>query len=121
MKRILSDYLEICNKFRKSGLGKVERKQRHVLLSEWNKKDYGDEIVSVGEIKDFWSRHSDICRNVMFVNKVICPAVTVDFDNGGIEGLQFLFYCFRGCENSYISTDNPVRMFCKYSNKYDPF
>ena len=35
MKRILSDYLEIYNKFRTKGLSKLERKQRHTLLSEY--------------------------------------------------------------------------------------
>lgn len=34
MKRVLSDYLEIYNKFRTDGLSKLERKQRYTLLSE---------------------------------------------------------------------------------------
>lgn len=38
MKRILSDYLEIYNKFRTKGLSKLERKQRHTLLSEYEKQ-----------------------------------------------------------------------------------
>jgi len=37
MNRILSDYLVICNSFREDGLSKSERKQRHTMLSEWEK------------------------------------------------------------------------------------
>ena len=46
MKRVLSDYLEIYNKFRTDGLSKLERKQRHTLLSKWEKTEYDDESVN---------------------------------------------------------------------------
>lgn len=38
MNPILSDYLAICSSFREDGLSKSERKQRHTMLSEWEKK-----------------------------------------------------------------------------------
>lgn len=61
MNRLLSDYLEICSKFRTNGLSKLERKQRHVLLSEWEKTDYEKGLLTLREIKDFWDNHNDIC------------------------------------------------------------
>lgn len=55
MKRVLSDYLEIYNKFRTDGLSKLERKQRHDLLSEWEKTEYDDELVNIVDIQNFWN------------------------------------------------------------------
>lgn len=83
MIRILSDYLAICSKFRIDGLSKAERKQRHALLSEWEKTDSEREMLSLGEIQDFWDNHNDICWNRLFISKVICPAIADDLANGG--------------------------------------
>lgn len=58
MKRVLSDYLEIYNKFRTDGLSKLERKQRHTLLSKWEKTEYDDESVNISDIQDFWNSHT---------------------------------------------------------------
>lgn len=122
MKRILSDYLEICNKFRTDGLSKLERKQRHTLLSEWKKTEYGDELVNIGDIQEFWNIHNNICWNKLFISKVICPVVADDLETGGYERLKFLFQCFRGHEDSYVSSDSPLAVFCEYSGyKYQPF
>lgn len=121
MKQILTDYLEICNKFRVEGLSKVERKCRHSMLQEWAKKEYGKEIVSITEIQDFWHNHDTICWNQLFIQKVVCPAVATDLANGGHEGLIFLFQCFRGHESSYIYSDSPLAIFCQYCGyKYEP-
>lgn len=68
MNRILSDYLEICSKFRADGLSKPERKQRHALLSQWEKTDYESGMLPLGEIQDFWDNHNDICWNRVFIN-----------------------------------------------------
>lgn len=89
MNRLLSDYLEICSKFRTNGLSKLERKQRHVLLSEWEKTDYEKGLLTLREIKDFWDNHNDICWNRVFINKVICPAIAADLKTGGYDGLRF--------------------------------
>ncbi len=121
MKQILTDYLEICNKFRAEGLSKVERKHRHSMLQEWAKKEYGKGIVSIAEIQDFWHNHDTICWNQLFIQKVICPALATDLANGGHEGLIFLFQCFRGHESSYIYSDSPLAIFCQYCGyKYEP-
>lgn len=121
MKKVLSDYLEICSKFRETGLSKVERKQRHILLSEWDKKDYADEIITTGDIRNFWNQYSDICWNKLFTCKVICPVIAIDLENGGVEGLKFLFHCFNGYENSYTNAESPLGLFCEYTEyKYEP-
>jgi len=49
MNRILSDYFEICSKFRANGLSKSERQQRHALLSKWEKTDFESGRLSLGE------------------------------------------------------------------------
>ncbi len=122
MNRVLSDYLAICNKFRTDGLSKDERKQRHALLSEWEKTYYKREMLSLGEIQDFWDNHNDICWNRLFISKVICPAIADDLANGGYDGLRFLFHCFHGHESSCIHSDSPLAIFCDYSgSKYQPF
>ena len=66
MKRVLSDYLEIYNKFRTDGLSKLERKQRYTLLSEWGQTAYDDESVNISDIQDFWNSHNRICWNKLF-------------------------------------------------------
>lgn len=111
MNRILSDYFEICSKFRANGLSKSERQQRHALLSQWEKTDFESGRLSLGEIKDFWNNHNDICWNRMFINKVICPAIAADLETGGYESVKFLFHCFRGHESSCIHSDSPLAFF----------
>ena len=121
MKRVLSDYLEIYHKFRTGGLSKLERKQRHTLLSEWEKTEYDDELVNISDIQEFWNNHNNICWNKLFISKVICPVIAADLEIGGYEGLKFLFQCFRGHEGTYVSSDSPLAIFCEYSGyKYQP-
>ena len=91
MNRILSDNYEICSKFRANGLSKSERQQRHALLSQWEKTDFESGRLSLGEIKDFWNNHNDICWNRMFINKVICPAIAADLETSGYESVKFCF------------------------------
>lgn len=122
MNRILSDYLEICSKFRANGLSKPERKQRHALLSQWEKTDCERGMLSLGEIQDFLDNHNDICWNRVFISNVICPAIAADLETGGYDGLRFLFHCFREHESSCIHSDSPLAIFSDYSGgKYQPF
>jgi len=121
MKKVLADYLEICNKFRNCGLSKLERKQRHNALVDWKNKDYGEESLTLCDIKDFWEENSQICWNKLFICKVICPIIAADLEIGGFDGLNLLFHCFRGHENSYIYADSPLAIFCEFSGyKYQP-
>lgn len=43
MNKVLAEYISICSQFRKDGLSKPERKQRHAMLSEWTKNIHTDE------------------------------------------------------------------------------
>ena len=112
MKQILTDYLDICLKFRKEYLSKPERKQRHILLTEWAKTQYADGNLTIPELYEFWDKYKDISYNKVFIKNVIVPAVNVDIRNGDIEGLKFLFYCLRGKDAIlYRSSDSPVSIF----------
>lgn len=123
MKQILADYLDICLKFRKEFLSKPERKQRHILLTEWAKAQYTDENPTILELYEFWNNHKDVSYNKIFIEKVIVPTVDEDFQNGGIEGLKFLFHCLHGKDEiEYISSNNPVSIFSNGHNyKYSAF
>lgn len=113
MKQILTDYLIICSRFRNEGLSKSERRQRHTLLTEWAKNKYADGCPTLPELYNFWDKHSDICYNKVFIEKAINPAIDVDMENGGIEGLKFLFYCLREKDDvSYVASNSPVSIFC---------
>lgn len=123
MKQKLADYLDICLKFRKEYLSKVERKQRHTLLVEWSKKSYPNDDLTIPELYEFWDKYQGMCYNKVFIEKVIVPAVNVDMQNRGIEGLKFLFYCLRGRDAvSYISSDSPASILCNVNGyEYSPF
>ena len=104
MKQILTDYIEICLKFRKEYISKPERKQRHILLTEWAKAQYADGNPTIPELYEFWDKYKDVSYNKIFIEKAIVPTVNEDFQNGGIEGLKFLFYCLHGRDGiEYIS------------------
>ena len=102
MKLILSDYLAISSSFREDGLSKSERKQRHTMLSEWEKKEYDNEHITIGEIQVFWTKHSKICWNHQFINKVICPQIAIELENGGFEGRKVLNQSLCGQEDSCL-------------------
>ncbi|MFG6340203.1 MAG: hypothetical protein K1W31_17855 [Lachnospiraceae bacterium] len=123
MKQILADYLEICLKFRKEYLSKPERKQRHILLTGWAKAQYAEANPTILELYEFWDKYKDVSYNKIFIDKVIVPTVDEDFQNGGIEGLKFLFHCLHGKDRiEYISSSNPVSIFSNGHNyKYSAF
>ena len=60
MKQILTDYIEICLKFRKEYISKPERKQRHILLTEWAKAQYADGNPTIPELYEFWDKYKDV-------------------------------------------------------------
>lgn len=123
MKQVLADYLDICLKFRKEFLSKPERKQRHILLTEWAKAQYADGNPTIPEIYEFCDNHKDVSYNKIFIEKVIVPTVDEDFQNGGMEGLKFLFHCLHGKDEiEYISSNNPVSIFSNgHNSKYSTF
>ncbi len=46
-KKVLADYLEICNKSRDCGLSKFERKQKHNALVDRKNKDDVEEFLTI--------------------------------------------------------------------------
>ena len=71
MKQLLTDYLEICLKYRKEYLSKPERKQRYILLAEWAKAQYAEENPTIPELYEFWDKYKDVraCLNFKFAIK----------------------------------------------------
>lgn len=121
MNKILSDYIKIQLQFPAEGLGKVERKRRHALLSEWQKKTYEESLPTLDELEDFRAQYGAYYNHRIFVQKVLIPLVQEDLDNGGIEGVRFLFRCFDGNESNYCHTCSPLYIFCETLDfKYQP-
>ena len=117
MKQLLTDYLEICLKYRKEYLSKPERKQRYILLAEWAKAQYAEENPTIPELYEFWDKYKDVSYNKIFIEKAVVPTVNEDFQNGGVDGLKFLFYCLRGKDMiEYLSTTSPVFIFSGGNN-----
>ena len=117
MKQLLTDYIEICLKFQKESLSKPERKQRHMLLTEWAKAQYIEENPTIPELYEFWDKYKDVSYNNIFIEKAIVPTVNEDFQNRGIDGLKFLFYCLHDRDAiEYISTSSPVFIFSASNN-----
>lgn len=90
-------------------------------MLEWAKKQYADNSLTISELSEFWDTYNEYCYNKIFILKVVVPVVNEDFANGGMEGLKFLFHCFKENENSYIYTDSPLAIFCEANGyKYEP-
>lgn len=120
MNKVLAEYISICSQFRKDGLSKPERKQRHVMLSEWAKNIHANEIPTLLELYQFRDYYDELCYNNLFIKYVIVPVVAADFENNGIDGIKFLFCCFRGHDRLYNDANSPLSIFCDYIGyKYD--
>lgn len=119
--KLLKEYLEIFSRFSANGLSKQQRKQRHVLLSTWEKNIYSEPLPTLEELEEFRKLHGNYCLNPIFVRKAIVQTVQKDIEAGGIEGIRFLFRCFQGHEGTYCSTNNVLYMFCEALGfEYDP-
>lgn len=121
MNKVLAEYISICSKFRKDGLSKPERKQRHALLSEWTKNIHMDEMPTLVELCKFQDCYGELCYNTLFIKFVIVPVVAADFENDGIDSIKFLFSCFRGHDRLYNDANSPLSIFCDaIGYKYNP-
>ena len=119
--KLLNEYLEVCSRFPVDGLSKPYRKQRHILLSTWEKKVYNGPLPTLEELEEFRKHYGSYCHNPMFVRKVIVKTVQEDIEAGGIEGVRFLFRCFHGHETAYCHTNNALYIFCEALGfKYQP-
>lgn len=119
-KELLTDYLEIVSRFADDGLSKQQRKQRHLLLSEWQRQIYDEPLPTLEELEAFRKNHGKYYHNPIFVRKAIVPAVQKDIEAGGIEGIRFLFNCFQDRECDYY-TRSVLYFFCEALDyKYAP-
>ena len=121
MNKVLAEYISICSQFRKDGLSKPERKQRHAMLSEWAKNIHTAEIPELAELYEFRDCYGELCYNNLFIKSIIMPVVADDFENNGIDGIKFLFSCFRGHDRLYNDANSPISIFCDaIGYKYNP-
>lgn len=110
--KLLREYLEIVSQFSADRLSKKQRKQRHLLLSAWQRKSYDEPLPTLEELEAFRKSHGDYCHNPIFVRKAIVPTVQKDIEAGGIEGIRFLFSCFQDKGYDYY-TSSVLHFFCK--------
>ena len=99
MKQLLTDYLEICLKYRKEYLSKPERKQRYILLAEWAKAQYAEENPTIPELYEFWDKYKDVSYNKIFIEKAVVPTVNEDFQNGGVDGLKCAYKILQSTDD----------------------
>ena len=120
MNKVLVEYISICSQFRKDGFSKPERRQRHAMLSEWAKNIHTAEIPTLVELCKFRDCYGELCYNNYFIKSIIIPVVAADFENNRIDGIKFLFSCFRGHDRLYNDANSPLSIFCDYIGyKYD--
>jgi len=92
MNKVLAEYISICSQFRKDGLSKPERKQRHAMLSEWAKNIHTAEILELAELCQFRDCYGELCYNNLFIKFVVVPVVAADFENKEIDGQNWLSF-----------------------------
>ena len=65
--------------------------------------------------------YGELCYNNYFIKSIIIPVVAADFENNGIDGIKFLFSCFRGHDRLYNNANSPLSIFCDaIGYKYNP-
>ncbi|WP_295727919.1 hypothetical protein [uncultured Muribaculum sp.] len=113
MNKTLEDYIAIYSQFRNGKLSKLERKKRHLMLTEWSKSIGPHNIPDVHELSAFWDSYPESCYNRIFIMYVVLPVVISDFDSGSIDGIKLLF---RGFQEAYWRSvdniDSPFYIFC---------
>ena len=70
--KLLKEYLEIFSRFSANGLSKQQRKQRHVLLSTWEKNIYSEPLPTLEELEEFRKLHGNYCLNPNFCTESYC-------------------------------------------------
>ena len=60
---------------------------------------------------NFTDCYGELCYNNLFIKFVIVPVVAADFENNGIDGIKFLFSCFRGHDRLYNNANSPLSIF----------
>lgn len=122
MSAILEDYLMIYRKFPPNApLGKAQRKQRHMALMAWKKRDYG-EAIAMKAIIAFLEENSDLKFEQPFCAKVLVPCVLQELAKGEIGALRFLFACMENRADYCGTTNDYIVIFCQETQSvYNPF
>ncbi len=93
MIEILNDFRDIYIKYPLDKLFKKEdKKQRHVVLSNWKNKEY-DIIPSIDEIIEFNNSLEgfQLKSDYIFMEKVVAPSVLRDIETGDLKSLLYIF------------------------------
>ena len=90
MTDILSDYYIFYTLYSLEYLTKTEKKQRHIDLMEWQKKEY-NELPTLAEIIDFMKDKKNLKNDVVFLKKILVKRVIEDISNNNLESLKYSF------------------------------
>ena len=104
MTDILSDYYDFYIKYSLEYLSKAQKKQRHIDLMEWQKKEY-NEIPTLDEIIDFIKDKEYLKTDVVFLKNTLIKLVIEDIKNNNLDSLKYSF------ENIY-----PISLICDGTN-----
>ena len=69
--KLLKEYLEIFSRFSANGLSKQQRKQRHVLLSTWEKKIYTEPLPTLEDLEEFRKLHGNYSSILFLYGKLL--------------------------------------------------
>ena len=106
MSNILSEYYDFYKKYSLEYISKIEKKERHIDLMEWQKKEY-DELPTLDEIIDFMKDKETLKTDVVFLKKVLVKRVVEDIKENNLDSLKYSF------ENIH-----PIHLICEGTNYY---
>lgn len=110
MKQILKDYLEIQQQF-SAAMSKEQRKVRHRLLVEWQKREYF-QYPAPQELISFMKEHKKIAYFVPFSIKVVLPCLRAERKAGSTDLLAYL--CSYPDDDAFAQ--NCLSCFCAEEN-----
>ena len=113
MNNILSDYYNFYIKYSKDFLTKIEKKQKHIELMAWQKKEY-DRLPTLDEIIEFMKDKKILKQDIIFLKKVLVKRVTEDMKVNNLESLLYTFSLVD--EKSIGYTREPVHLICEESD-----
>ena len=110
MTEILSDYYDFYTRYSKEYLSKIEKKQRHIDLMEWQKKEY-NELPTLDEIIDFIKDKENLKSDVVFLKNTLIKRVIEDINNNNLDSLK---YTFSLVDEDHIGYSiDPINLICE--------
>ena len=110
MTEILSDYYDFYTRYSKEYLSKIEKKQRHIDLMEWQKKEY-NELPTLDEIIDFIKDKENLKSDVVFLKNTLIKRVIEDINNNNLDSLKYTFSLVR--EENICTVNDPISLICE--------